>query len=133
MVPAWAMAMTTANRHHAVISPLAALAKEMVAEQFAELAQHRVPTLEMPNGDVLYVSYNREKDTLDVGTAANGGLAVQHSFAYNHHATLDGNMQEACERLESMEECDMSGLLKKLPVTPGRNPVPGFSVRPALR
>ena len=81
-----------------------ALAKEMVAEQFAELAQHRVPTLEMPNGDVLYVSYNREKDTLDVGTAANGGLAVQHSFAYNHHATLDGNMQEACERLESMEE-----------------------------
>ena len=30
IVPAWAIAMTTARRHHAVMSPLAALAREMV-------------------------------------------------------------------------------------------------------
>ncbi len=58
----------------------------------------------MPNGEVLYISYNREKDTLDVGSATNVGLAVQHSFEYNHDKALDDNLTEVNEKLENMEE-----------------------------
>lgn len=80
------------------------VAKTMVAEQFAEISQKNIPTFEMPNGEVLYISYNREKDTLDVGSATNAGLAVQHSFEYNHDKALDDNLTEVNEKLENMEE-----------------------------
>ena len=76
----------------------------MVAEQFAEISQKNIPAFEMPNGEVLYISYNREKDTLDVGSATNAGLAVQHSFEYNHDKALDDNLTEVNEKLENMEE-----------------------------
>lgn len=80
------------------------VAKAMVAEQFAEISQKNIPAFEMPNGEVLYINYNREKDTLDVGSATNSGLAVQHSFEYNHDKALDDNLTEVNEKLESMEE-----------------------------
>lgn len=80
------------------------VAKTMVAEQFAEISQKNIPTFEMPNGEVLYISYNREKDTLEVGSATNAGLAVQHSFEYNHDKALDDNLTEVNEKLENMEE-----------------------------
>ena len=39
------------------------VAKDMAAEQFAELTHQRMPVFEMPNGDILYARYNRDKDT----------------------------------------------------------------------
>ncbi len=81
------------------------VAKTMVAEQFAEISQKNIPAFEMPNGEVLYISYNREKDTLDVGSVTNAGLAVQHSFEYNHDKSLDDNLTEVNEKLGLMEEC----------------------------
>lgn len=80
------------------------VAKTMVEEQFAEISQKNIPAFEMPNGEVLYISYNRGKDTLDIGSATNAGLAVQHSFEYNHDKSLNDNLTEVNEKLENMEE-----------------------------
>lgn len=81
-----------------------AVARDMVAEQFTAVSQQKIPVFELLGGEVLYVEYNRESDALDVGQAANAGLAVQHSFPYDHNATLDGNLQKVNERLNEMEE-----------------------------
>lgn len=35
------------------------VAREMAAEQFSALAHQKIPAFEMPNGDVLYVEYNK--------------------------------------------------------------------------
>ena len=80
------------------------VAKEMAAEQFAELGQHKTPVFEMPNGDVLYVGYNKESDTIDVGAVTNAGLVAQHRFPYDHNASLDANLQDVNEKLNEMEE-----------------------------
>ena len=80
------------------------VAKDMAAEQFAELAQNKTPVLEMPNGDVLYVSYNKESDTMDVGPVTNAGMAAQHRFPYDHDASVDANLQAVNEKLNEMEE-----------------------------
>lgn len=80
------------------------VAKNMVAEQFSALAQQKIPALEMPNGEVLYIEYNRETDTLDVGSATNTGLLAQHRFPYDHNTSLEANLQEASEKLNEMEE-----------------------------
>lgn len=80
------------------------VAKDMVAEQFAELEQRKAPIFEMESGDVLYVGYNKEADTLDIGPATNAGIVVQHSFPYDHNASLDANLQKANEKLDGMEE-----------------------------
>lgn len=83
---------------------LKGVAREMAAEQFAELERRKTPVFEMESGDVLYVGYNKEADTLDVGPATNAGIAVQHRFPYDHNATLDANLQAVSERLNEMEE-----------------------------
>ena len=80
------------------------VAKDMAAEQFAELAQDKTPVLEMPNGDVLYISYNKESDTMDVGPVTNAGMAAQHRFPYDHDASVDANLQAVNEKLNEMEE-----------------------------
>lgn len=80
------------------------VAKEMVAEQFFDLAQRKIPAFEMSNGDVLYVGYNKESDTLDVGPTTNAGLVAQHRFPYDHNASLDANLQEVGVKLEDLEE-----------------------------
>ncbi|MCS2613166.1 zincin-like metallopeptidase domain-containing protein [Bacteroides fragilis] len=80
------------------------VAKDMAAEQFAELARDKTPVLEMPNGDVLYVSYNKESDTMDVGPVTNAGMAAQHRFPYDHDASVDANLQAVNEKLNEMEE-----------------------------
>ena len=41
---------------------------------------------------------------MDVGSVTNAGLAVQHSFEYNHDKALDDNLTEVNEKLENMEE-----------------------------
>lgn len=80
------------------------LVKDMVMEQFATLTQQKVQAFEMPNGYILYVGYNRETDTLDVGQITNAGLVVQYSFLFNHNITLEANLQEVNEKLDGMEE-----------------------------
>ena len=80
------------------------VAKNMVAEQFVEMTAKRMPIFEMDNGDVLQVQYNKETDHLDVGTVTNTGLAVKHSFAYDHSFTLDANLQGTHEQLSEMPE-----------------------------
>lgn len=81
-----------------------AVAKDMVAEQFAEMTAKRMPLFEMNNENVLQVQYNKETDHLDVGTVTNAGLAVKHSFAYDHSFTLDANLQGVHEQLSEMPE-----------------------------
>lgn len=81
-----------------------AVAKSMVAEQFVEMTAKRMPIFEMDNENVLQVQYNQETDHLDVGTVTNIGLAVKHSFAYDHSFTLDANLQGVHEQLSEMPE-----------------------------
>ena len=80
------------------------VAKDMVAEQFSAMAKQRTPVFEMPGGDILHIGYNRENDTLEVGTATNAGLAVLHRFPYDHDTSLEANLQDANEKLNGMEE-----------------------------
>lgn len=80
------------------------LAKDMVVEQFAKLTHQRMPAFEMPSGDILYATYNREKDALDVGGVCNAGLAVRHSFPYDYNSTLDANLQAVNEKLNELDE-----------------------------
>lgn len=81
-----------------------ALAREMAAEQFAEMTRHKMPVFEMPNGDVLHVDYNRDRDSLDVGTMTNVGMTVKHHYPYDHNMTLDANLQGVNEQLNDLEE-----------------------------
>lgn len=80
------------------------VAKDMAAEQFSDLAQRKMPVFEMPSGDILYVEYNKESDTLDVGPATNAGMIAQHRYPYDHNASLEANLQEVDEKLNDMEE-----------------------------
>lgn len=80
------------------------VAKDMVAEEFSAMADRRMPVLEMENGEVLHLQYNRDNDTIEVGTATNAGLADLHSFGYDHGSTLEANLQEVNDRLSEMEE-----------------------------
>lgn len=81
-----------------------AVAREMTAEEFTELAQHKMPIFQMPNGGLLNLQYDKEKDCLDVGTVTNAGLAVKHSFPFCHDHSLDANISSAYEQLLDMEE-----------------------------
>ena len=81
-----------------------ALARDMVAEEFSELAQRKMPIFQMPNGCLLNLQYDKVKDCLDVGTVTNAGLAVKHSFPFSHDHTLDANICSAYELLLDMEE-----------------------------
>jgi hypothetical protein len=76
----------------------------MAAEQFAEMTRHKMPVFEMPNGDVLHVDYNRDRDSLDVGTMTNVGMTVKHHYPYDHNMTLDANLQGVNEQLNDLEE-----------------------------
>lgn len=80
------------------------VAKDMTAERFAAMAQQKIPAFEMPNGEMLYLEYNRESDSLDVGHVTNAGLAARHTFPYDHNETLDANLQNVNEKLNEMEE-----------------------------
>ena len=81
-----------------------AVARDMVAEEFSELAQRKMPIFQMPNGCLLNLQYDKEKDCLDVGTVTNAGLSVKHSFPFSHDHTLDANISSAYEQLLDMEE-----------------------------
>lgn len=80
------------------------VAREMVAEEFAELAQRKMPIFQMPNGGLLNLQYDKVKDNLDVGTVTNAGLSVRHSFQYDNDRSLDMNIQEVYRQLSEMPE-----------------------------
>ena len=49
----------------------------LLAQAFAGRTPYwKIPAFEMPNGEVLYVEYNKESDTLDVGQPTNAGLVL---------------------------------------------------------
>lgn len=81
-----------------------AVARDMAAEQFAAVSRQKIPAFELPGGEVLYIGNNRETDSFDVGPATNAGIIAQHSFPYDHDATLDDNLQRVNEQLNEMEE-----------------------------
>lgn len=81
-----------------------AVAREMTAEEFSELAQRKMPIFQMPNGGLLNLQYNKDKDSLDVGTVTNAGLSVKHSFPFSHDHSMDANISYAYEQLLDMEE-----------------------------
>ena len=79
-----------------------AVACNMVAEEFEKMTQNRMPVIEMPNGNILHIQYDKEKDTLDVGSVTNTGLNVMHSFPYDHDVSLDSNLEGVNEKLTEM-------------------------------
>ena len=81
-----------------------AVARDMTAEEFSELAQRKMPIFQMPNGGLLNLQYNKDKDSLDVGTVTNAGLSVKHSFPFSHDHSMDANISSAYEQLLDMEE-----------------------------
>lgn len=81
-----------------------AVVREMTAEEFSELAQRKMPIFQMPNGGLLNLQYNKDKDSLDVGTVTNAGLTVKHSFPFSHDHSMDANISSAYEQLLDMEE-----------------------------
>lgn len=81
-----------------------AVAREMTAEEFSELAQRKMPIFQMPNGGLMNLQYNKDKDSLDVGTVTNAGLSVKHSFPFSHDHSMDANISSAYEQLLDMEE-----------------------------
>lgn len=80
------------------------VAKDMTAERFSAMFLQREPVLEMPSGDILHIAYNRDTDSLDVGSVCNAGLAVRHSFPFDYDKSLDANLEEVSEKLNGMEE-----------------------------
>lgn len=80
------------------------LAREMVQEEFTALSERRMPVMEMENGEILYLRYNRDKDSLDAGCVTNAGMAVRHSFPYAYDRSLDENLQNAYEKLSEIPE-----------------------------
>lgn len=81
-----------------------AVARDMTAEEFSELAQRKMPIFQMPNGGLLNLQYNKDKDSLDVGTVTNAGLAVKHSFPFSHDHSMDANISSAYKQLLDMDE-----------------------------
>lgn len=77
--------------------------EDKALDLFAE-TRHKMPVFEMPNGDVLHVDYNRDRDSLDVGTMTNVGMTVKHHYPYDHNMTLDANLQGVNEQLNDLEE-----------------------------
>lgn len=80
------------------------VAREMVAEEFSEMERRKLPVLQMLDGGLLNLQYDKMKDNLDVGTVTNAGLSVRHSFKYDHDRPLDVNIQEVYGQLSEMPE-----------------------------
>ena len=74
----------------------------MVSEEFSKMMNTHIPAFEMPSGDILYIQYNQDKNTLDIGSATNIGMTVMHSFPYDHNFSLDANLEGASEKLSEM-------------------------------
>lgn len=75
---------------------------EEIAKQFAEMKGD--PIIEMENGAVLYLQYNKETNQVEVGTSSNVGLFPEHEFDYDPDLSLDKNLQSIYGQLSEMPE-----------------------------
>lgn len=101
------------------------VAKTMAEEEMNLKLRNKMPAFTMPNGELLHFEYNKEKDSIDVGTVSNIGLMVKHSFPYDHGATWERNLDavidnlseepeyQAIEEEETMEEKTGNSQLQK--------------------
>ena len=80
------------------------VAREMTHEAFTAMATRKLPILHMPNDSLLYLQYNKDKDSIDVGTVTNIGLSVKLSFSYDHDQSMDMNIQGVHDQLQDMKE-----------------------------
>ena len=80
------------------------VAKNMAEEEMKLKLRDKTPAFTMPNGDILHFEYNKEKDSIDVGTVSNIGLMVKHSYPYDHGATWDRNLDTVLEKLTENPE-----------------------------
>lgn len=80
------------------------IAKNIAEEEMNLKLRDKMPAFTMPNGDILHFEYNKEKDSIDVGTVSNIGLMVKHSYPYDHGATWDRNLDAALENLTETPE-----------------------------
>ena len=75
--------------------------RETVAKEWALLDEK---TVEMPSGEVLPVSYNKEKDTLEVTILKEDGTEEVHSTNYDHDRDIAGNIGYVWEELSNMKQ-----------------------------
>lgn len=80
------------------------VAKNMAEEEMTLKLRDKTPAFTMSNGDLLHFEYNKEKDSIDVGTVSNIGLMVKHSFPYDHGATWERNLDAVIDNLSEMPE-----------------------------
>lgn len=76
--------------------------KEVVAKEWASLDEK--PTVEMESGDVLPVTYNKEKDTLEVLIIKEDGVQEVHSTNYDHDRSIEENVGHVWEELSNMKQ-----------------------------
>ena len=75
--------------------------RETVAKEWALLDEK---TVEMPSGEILPVSYNKEKDTLEVTILKEDGTEEVHSTNYDHDRDIAGNIGYVWEELSNMKQ-----------------------------
>ena len=76
--------------------------KEAVAKKWASLDEK--PTVEMVSGEVLPVTYNKEKDTLDVTIIKEDGTEEVHSTNFDHDRSIEENIVHVWEDLSNMKQ-----------------------------
>lgn len=77
------------------------IGKEAIKKQFDNMSDHSV---EMPDGTVLGVDYNKEKDTLDVLITNGAGKQEIYSTNYDHDRSIKGNLGYVWEELSNMKQ-----------------------------
>ena len=80
------------------------VAKNMAEEEMTLKLRDKTPAFTMPNGDLLHFEYNKEKDSINVGTVSNIGLMVKNSFPYDHGSTWERNLDAVFDNLSEMPE-----------------------------
>lgn len=76
--------------------------KDMTQKEMEKSYAGKMQAFSMPNDDVLYFQYNKEKDTIELGSLTNIGLSVHHQFPYNHEMGIDENLQNVYEYLSEL-------------------------------
>lgn len=77
------------------------IGKEAIKKQFDNMSDHSV---EMPDGTVFGVDYNKEKDTLDVLITNGAGKQEIYSTNYDHDRSIKGNLGYVWEELSNMKQ-----------------------------
>ena len=76
--------------------------KEVVAKEWASLDEK--PTVTMESGDVLPVTYNKEKDVMEVEYVNEQGEKETYSEPYDHDRDINGNLGYIWEGLSNMKQ-----------------------------